>query len=242
MARSRPASETRQLFADLTAQIPWAEQFHRALERTPLAEPAVDRLIREGCDAARLLVLLEMACKDVFTRASSKHRDIAASAVVVARNMLKTATKLQKFESSAGYRDRLQSLRRPEFKGLSENLRVYAQGLLAEKSLFEIGGKLGRESRREVVAWLASHVEGTTGDTHYKEIALLMQAYYAMRGTYKDVPSRGVEKQVKRFREKCPSAYEFMKDIANIEFRKAKGQVLSGDSKRSARSVEPPKR
>ena len=213
----------------LARRIPWASKFCSELVESPAAKRAFEQLIMRGCDPKDLLLSLDRCCSGHMTKYVISSRELSGEMATFARKLMANAKQLQKLEASANKDQIADALQLPEFQDLAVRLRACATHLQSEASRLE-----PQISAREAVsvgaAWLAARVEGSTEKPHYSEIAMLMQAFYSMRGVHKDISSQAIQKQVKRYREKHALAYRHMKNMASREFGKRKGEYVSGKS------------
>jgi hypothetical protein len=218
-------ADAREVLSSIKDRVPWALKFHEELVNFPAAKKAFERLIATGCDPGDLLFWLDFCCCDYQTRHAKDEREIGQEIALFGRRLLDNAKQLQKFEASRR-REILKALQLPEFQSLSVRLQAYAQCLMDEASELKKQGVPVREAPGLATGWLAARVEGSTDGTHYSEIARIMEAHYSMRDIRKDISSRAVEKQVKRFRRRHPLAYSHIKNMASRQYGALRGEYI----------------
>jgi hypothetical protein len=216
-----------QVLLSLKDRFPWALDLWEQLRDYPAASEAFEQLIEKGCNPEDLLYWLDFACRGHLTTHARDRRELGQAVAELAKQLLNGAKRLQRFEASAKTRLILKTLQLPEFQKISESLYSYAECLMNEGEGLN-QSLSAKEAPGLATGWLASRVEGSTDRTYYLQIARLMEAHYLMRGIHKDISSRAVEKQAKRFRQKHAMAYSHMKNMASRQFGKRTEEYISG--------------
>ena len=94
-------------------------------------------------------------------------RQLQHAAEKLAKQLLEDADKLQLLERSGLFS--MGAISHPQLLTFSQQLQSHAKLLSAEAK--KEGKRHKRKAPRLALAWLASQVEGSTGKTHYGEIA-----------------------------------------------------------------------
>jgi hypothetical protein len=156
---------------------------------------------------------LNLSCADKLQDNISDSEKLAGQAQDFAEILETTSKRLAGVENLLLVQPRLKIIDHPEFQTLAGKMKSYAEYLKEDAKQLRSGIPL-RMSSRLATGYLFAIVEGSTGEPHYPQIALLMEAYYEMQGTPKSIQPASIARTANRFRKSERDMYDLLRDSA----------------------------
>ncbi len=197
---------------------PWHEEFKTHVGQSNAASRALVLLLDKGCSYDNLTALLHLAAGRVRT----DHRAVLRDSGWTEKRLRGLSSRLRgaarEIESvnSACFRGTRPISRQGEncvdnaaqstadpvvyvFLKIPLLLRIYDQFLFNRKGLPN-----ERDAGNDFLVELAEYVKSKTGETHYGEIAFLMEAAVAGYGKTVDITPQSVARKCQRYKKKYP--------------------------------------
>lgn len=214
-SETQALKNVRTVLASIKDRCPWSSDFYEQLAQSLPGVRAFEQLIKEGCDADDLLSGLDRCCRG-FAVVAIESQGFGREIAGISLDLISKSERLERMGRSRAANGVTKLLDRPDLARIAQELKALGE-LLSQEATLLSRGISSREAPGLATAWLAARVEGFTGKAHYSDIACLLEIQFQFRGKDKDISSRAIQKQVKRFRQKHSLAYRHMRNMARRE-------------------------